>query len=162
MRMLCRVERAETMPEPAEPDTPDTRQPPAVAPSASASQAGGTRSLLAFVVMCVAVIAVYFPIRGKPTDNTQEGGDFHYLHARRMDFAREHLTRDKSLPGWYPREFMGTPFWSNVQNFPFIPTRLALLPVPKLYVYTAGVILSAVLAAAFTFGYARAIGLGPV
>src|SRR5688500_15834192 len=76
-----------------------------------------TKSLLAAVLMCVAVVAAYFPLRTSPGDNTQSGGDFQFIHARRMEFAREQLLQHGVLPGWYPRELMGTPFWSNVQSF---------------------------------------------
>jgi hypothetical protein len=120
------------------------------------------RSALAVTLMCLAVVAVYFPLREHPGDNTQMGGDFHTLHARRMAFARENLAERKSLPAWYPRELMGSPFWANVQNFPLIPTRLALLPIPLLHAYTVGVILSAVLTAVFTFLFLRSIGIGVV
>jgi hypothetical protein len=57
---------------------------------------------------------------------------------------------------------MGTPFWANIQNFPFIPTRLVLLVVPPLHAFTAGVILASVLAALFTFLFARLLGLRPL
>ena len=81
-----------------------------------------------------------------------------------MQFARDALFESGHLlPGWYPRELLGTPFWSNVQNFPFIPTRLLVLltmdPAGP-YNYGVAVTLSAVLAALFTYLYLRKIGLG--
>ncbi len=112
--------------------------------------------------MCVAVIAAYFPLKSDPSHNIQEGGDFYYLHARRIRFAVENLSQRATLPAWYPAELMGSPFWSNVQSFPFIPTRLIVLFLPPHSVFTVGVILSAVLAALFTFLYARAVRLSPV
>ena len=58
----------------------------------------------------------------------QVATDFGRLHQRRMAFAREALLGlSHTLPAWYPRELLGTPFWSNVQNFPFLPTRLLVL-----------------------------------
>ena len=67
------------------------------------------------------------------------------------------------MPAWYPRELLGTPFWSNLQNFPFIPTRLLVVltmdPLGPL-TYGIAVTLSAVLAALFTYLYLRKIGLG--
>jgi hypothetical protein len=91
------------------------------------------------------------------------GLDYLELHSRRMQFARDALfSSGFSLPAWYPRELLGTPFWSNLQNFPFIPTRLlVLLTMDPLgpYSYGVAVTLSAVLAALFTYLYLRKIGL---
>ncbi len=90
------------------------------------------------------------------------GLDYLQLHSRRMQFARDALfSSGFSLPAWYPRELLGTPFWSNLQNFPFIPTRLlVLLTTDPLgpYSYGVAVTLSAVLAAIFTYLYLRRIG----
>src|SRR5262249_44080897 len=80
-----------------------------------------------FVVcaLAAAVIAVYCPLSVLTARRTLGGIDHSQLHMRRIVFAREQLFgENRSLPGWYPREFMGSPFWSNPQNFPFIPTRL--------------------------------------
>jgi hypothetical protein len=118
------------------------------------------KPLISMLVMWAAVVAVYVPLPlSHPGDNTQVGGDFSFLHSRRMAFAREQIAEHHRLPGWYPREMMGTPFWANVQNFPFIPTRLVLYAAPPPWAYTTGVILGALLASTFTFLYARALGL---
>src|SRR5688572_25225448 len=142
--------RREQKPVPAEPSRP------AWGPRA--------RSALALGLMTLGILAVYFPIADAPTDNALFGIDYHQLHARRIRFAQEALFGAEgagALPGWYPRELMGTPFWSNIQNFPFIPTRLAVvLTSDPLGAFYAGVNLAAVLAGAFTFLYARRIGLG--
>src|SRR3954470_21890356 len=113
---------------------------------------------MTIAVMLLAVVAVYFPIRSDPEDNTLFARDYHYLHARRIRFAQEALFQHHQLPAWYPRELMGTPFWSNLQNFPLIPTRLVLLWMDPLNVITAGVVLAAVLAALFTFLFLRSVG----
>jgi hypothetical protein len=120
------------------------------------------RSLIALLVMCAAVIAVYIPAQEKPGDNQIRGGDFHTFHSRRIAFARENLWSRGTIPAWYPREAYGSPFWANIQNFPFVPTRIPLLLVPIQHVSITGVIIAAVLSAVFTFLFARAIGLGPV
>jgi hypothetical protein len=64
------------------------------------------------------------------------------------------------LPGWYPRELLGTPFWSNTQNFPFLPTRLAVfLAFQPDVAFSAGAILAAVLSLVFTWLFARRLGM---
>jgi hypothetical protein len=112
--------------------------------------------------MCALVVAVYFPVRTQPDENTLFAIDFHQLHSRRIHFAQQAFSTTGHLPAWYPRELMGTPFWSNVQNFPFIPTRLVLLWMDPLDLIIAGVLLSAALAAMFTFLFARSLGVGRV
>jgi len=98
------------------------------------------RTGAALVLMWVAVLAVYVPVRQHPDDNAMVGADYARLHLRRVRFAQEALFGPHPhLPAWYPRELMGTPFWSNVQNFPFLPTRLALLPLDPLTAWPVGV-----------------------
>jgi hypothetical protein len=122
---------------------------------------GHGRSILAVAAMLAGVIALYCPASLLSGDSMLYGMDFWSLHLRRLAFAREHLTLPWfALPGWYPRELMGTPFWSNLQNFPWIPTRLALLAVDPPVAYAIGVNLAAALAALFTYLYARSIGWG--
>ena len=119
------------------------------------------QAALAILVMSLGVVLVYL---SPPYPNTVLMGlDYLQLHSRRMQFARDALFSSSfSLPAWYPRELLGTPFWSNLQNFPFIPTRLlVLLTMDPLgpYSYGVAVTLSAVLAAIFTYLYLRKIGL---
>jgi len=118
------------------------------------------RSLLAFAVMVIGVLAVYCPPSLFAPDSALYGMDFWALHLRRIAFVHEQLSSSWGLPGWYPRELLGTPFWSNLQNFPWIPTRLVLLPFEPECVYALGVNLAAVLAACFTYLYGRSIGWG--
>ena len=127
--------------------------------SKALSHLGGA---LAILVMSFAVAVVYWL---PPTqDSTLIGSDYIRLHLRRMQFARDALfSSENLLPAWYPRELLGTPFWSNIQNFPFIPTRLLVLLTMDPggpYAYSTAITLSAVLAALFTYLYLRKIGMG--
>src|SRR5206468_4512558 len=125
-------------------------------PNARGSAVGPRlRSTIAIALMFAAVIAVYWPlasanvVQDRPTDLL--GFDYLSLHVRRIRYAREALLGPThQLPGWYTRELGGTPFWSNIQNFPFIPTRLVLLFNPE-RAYFAAVQMAALLASLFTF-----------
>jgi hypothetical protein len=111
--------------------------------------------------LIAAVVAVYCPWQVLTGQARFHASDFSHLHARRMSFAQEALLGpEHTLPAWYPRELMGTPFRADLQNFPWIPTRLAvvLLLSPDA-AFAASVIASAVLAAVFTFLFARRLGL---
>lgn len=125
-------------------------------------RSGSARSVYAALVMCLLVLAVYVPIPSSPEDNSLIASDYFSLHARRIRFAQEAISTRGHLPAWYPRELMGTPFWSNVQSFPFIPTRLVLLGMDTLHLIIAAVWLAALLAALFTFLWARSVGLGRI
>jgi hypothetical protein len=130
-----------------------------------ASRRSALSDALAILLMLLAVVLVYWPPPAQP-DTVLIGLDYMQLHSRRMQFARDALfAPGHALPAWYPRELLGTPFWSNVQNFPFIPTRLLVLLTMEPagpHTYAVAVILSAVLAALFTYLYARKVGLGRV
>src|SRR5262245_7713549 len=114
------------------------------------------RELLAISLMTLSVIAVYFPVIPGPGEMIL-AGDYHQLHERRMNFAREAMFGvAHEVPAWYPRELLGTPFRANIQNFPFIPTRLAIvlaLDPSAPFTYPIAAILSATVAALFTFLY---------
>jgi hypothetical protein len=120
--------------------------------------------LVAIVVMLLGVTAVYW----SPTipDTVLIGSDYIQLHSRRMQYARDAVFGSTGkLPGWYSRELLGTPFWSNIQNFPFIPTRLSVLFTMEpngSRTYGNAITLSAILAALFTYFYSRKVGLGSV
>jgi hypothetical protein len=137
------------------------RTPPAT-PRATSTAASGAVSgdVWAALAMTVAVLWVYLP-PGLLTGGSLYGSDFISLHVRRLAFGRGQLLGPSpNLPGWYPREMLGTPFWSNLQNFPLLPTRLPLLLVDPWASYAVGVNVAAVLAAAFTFLLARRLGVG--
>lgn len=114
--------------------------------------------------MLVAVAVVYWPPRDEGENTQLRAWDYLALHERRMNFARENLLGPRhALPAWYPRELCGTPFWANVQNFPFIPTRLLILFAldpsgPN--TMAIATMLSAMLSALFTFLFCRRINLG--
>ncbi len=121
------------------------------------------RTWLPPALMAAAVAAIYSPPALGPGE-VQLAMDFVNLHQRRMSFAREALFGPAHLlPAWYPREALGTPFWSNVQNFPFLPTRLLVLPLDPHgpFTYALAVMLAAVLAALFTWLFFRRLGLSP-
>jgi len=121
------------------------------------------RDLLAVGVMLLAVAALYRPWLILGGTQTLFGFDYLQLHAYRLRYAGEALFGPHaSLPAWYSRELLGAPFWSNMQSFPFIPTRLLLLLVDPQRAYALGVNLAAGLAALFTYLYCRRIGLAPL
>jgi len=123
-------------------------------------RAARARDLLAVVVLAGAVLALYLPLGLFSPGHTLHGIDFESLHDRRIAFAQAAFASDGlRLPGWYPRELMGTPFWSNVQSFPFLPTRLALLWIPHDLVFPVAVNLAAIFAALFTHLFLRRLGL---
>jgi hypothetical protein len=122
-------------------------------------------SLTCFLLMLVGVVAVYCPWSVLTGQSCLAGLDFHQLHERRIRFAQEAVfeSRPASLPAWYPRELMGTPFWSNVQNFPFLPTRLLVFfTLSSQRAYGGAVVIAALLAATFTWLLGRRVGLSSI
>src|SRR5262245_20653993 len=144
--------------------TPERRGPPSPRlegleawPSSRAARAA------LVLVLGAAVLVVFCPPSLVGGDQMLVGIDYMQLHARRIDFAREALLgASPSLPAWYPRELLGQPFWSNIQSFPFVPTRLPLLLVDPARAFAVGVNLAALLAALFTYAFCRRSGLAPV
>jgi hypothetical protein len=117
------------------------------------------RGWLAVGVMLLGVAALYRPWLVFVGNRTLVGFDYLQLHLHRIRYARDALFgAHPYLPAWYSRELLGTPFWSNIQNFPFIPTRPLLLLVDPLKAYALAVNLAAGLAALFTYLYCRQIG----
>ncbi len=118
---------------------------------------------LALVFMLLATEALYLPwfvLRGT---NTLYGWDYMMLHARRLAFARDALLGPRhQLPGWYPREMLGTPFSANLQDFPWIPTHWPLLLFNPDKAYASGIAIAAALAALFTYLFCRRAGLSPI
>ena len=116
---------------------------------------------IALGVLVLGVLALYLPPGLFVPGHTLLGIDFNTIHDRRIHFVQEYFAEHGlRLPGWYPRELMGTPFWSNVQSFPFLPTRLALLWIPHDLLFPVAVNLAAVLAAVFTYLFLRRLSLG--
>src|SRR5262249_10549555 len=125
----------------------------------------GRRGRFAFAcaVACGATLAVYCPPALILEDKALLGLDYLQLHQHRLEYARDSLFSSKpSLPAWYTRELLGTPFWSNIQSFPFIPTRLVLLAFDPSVAYAIGINLAAVLSALFTFLFCKALGQSPI
>src|SRR5437762_14161315 len=109
-----------------------TLPPDPLCPTAPSWWTPRLRSLYAMVAMCLAVAVTYYPFppAEAPPDGewALSGSDYFNLHVRRLRYAREAIFRPPHhVPGWYTPEFGGTPFWSNIQSFPLIPTRLVLL-----------------------------------
>jgi hypothetical protein len=118
------------------------------------------QTVLSIAVLTVLTTAIYLPVKVLWGSQTLFGWDYMMLHVRRIKFARDALFGSGHfLPGWYPRELMGTPFSANLQSFPWIPTRLAILAIDPERAYAFGVTLAAVLAALFTYLYLRRAGL---
>ena len=120
-----------------------------------------TRTALFATLMVLGVLVAYAPPGLFRQNPYLFGIDYETLHRRRIDYALETIHSTGRIPAWYTREQLGTPFWSNIQNFPFVPTRLILLPLGADRLFTVSILLSACLAALFTFFYARAIGMWP-
>jgi len=109
---------------------------------------------LIVAAMIVAVLYIYLP----PWSYGRQliGADYLGLHKYRIQYAQEAIFGgDPHVPGWYSRELMGTPFWSNIQSFPLVPTRLLLLFFPSDVAFQIGVVLAALLSAVFTYLYCR-------
>lgn len=117
-------------------------------------------SVALLLIMTEAVYLRPSILRGS---DTLAGADYIDLHIRRISFARDALfSAWHTLPAWYPRELLGSPFAANLQNFPWIPTRLVLILLDPTLAYAVGVAIAAALAALFTYLYCRRTGLSEV
>jgi hypothetical protein len=113
--------------------------------------------------MIVGLLALYCPLALFGGGQSVLGIDYNNIHERRIRYAQEALSASGGhLPAWYTRELMGSPFWSNIQSFPFLPTRLAVLWIDPAILFPVAVNLSAILAALFTYLYLGKLGLGRV
>lgn len=118
-------------------------------------------SIAAVGLMLLGLLLVYCPPQVLDGTGSLLGVDYNNIHARRIVYAQEALFGpDPHLPAWHTRELFGSPFWSNIQSFPFLPTRLVLLGLDTSVLFSVAVILAAFLAALFTFLYCRKLGLG--
>jgi hypothetical protein len=113
------------------------------------------RARAALALMVTTVAWLYAPPGLSGEQARLFGLDFVQLHVHRLAFARVH-----GLAGWYPRELLGTPFWSNLHSSPLIPTRLLLYLFDPSLGLTVGALVAAELAALFTYAFARRVGLG--
>jgi hypothetical protein len=117
-----------------------------------------TRYWSAFAVLALLVLTEAFYLRPGILLGTGAlaGLDYDELHIRRIRFAREALFGIRhTLPAWYPHEVLGSPFAANLQSFPWIPTRLLLLPLDPSVAYAVAIALSAALSAIFMYLYCR-------
>src|SRR4051812_720102 len=102
-----------------------------------------------------AAAALYLPAGVLSGARQLYGSDFLQLHQYRLEFVRDAFEKGfRGVPAWYSREALGTPFRADIQNFPFIPTRLVLLLFSPHAAYAPGVVLAAVLAVLFTYLFA--------
>ena len=112
------------------------------------------------VLMMLAVAIVYTPLTLLRGNSVLFGMDYTQLHARRLAYARDAIFSGHSFPGWYSRELLGTPFWSNIHNFSWIPNHLLLLVIPSSLAYFVAVLLATGLSSLFTYLFCRRIGFG--
>jgi len=122
------------------------------------------RKYVWLLVMIVLTEAVYLRPSILTGRMAMAGSDYLQLHKARMAFAEEGLFGPRhTLPAWYPRELLGSPFSANIQSFPWIPTRLLLLLLfsPET-AYAPGVAMAALLAALFTYLFGRRAGLSEI
>jgi hypothetical protein len=118
------------------------------------------RSALAAVALLALTEAFYLRPGILLGTSALAGVDYGELHIRRIRFAREALFGIwHTLPAWYPHEALGSPFTANLQSFPWIPTRLLLLPLDPSVAYAAAIAMAAALSAIFTYLYCRRAGL---
>src|ERR1022692_3750921 len=124
---------------------------------------GRARTCISIAILLLVTEAVYVRPWFVAGGGSLLGIDYFGLHIHRIAFAREALFGPAHfLPAWYPRELLGSPFLANLQNFPWIPTRLILLFFDPLAAYAVGVAISAALAALFTYLFCRRAGLSEI
>lgn len=126
------------------------------------NRAGKWLSPISFISMVLLIFPVYTSFSLLTGKTFLLGLDFKGLFLYRIEYLKESITNGNGIPGWYSREFMGTPFWSNIQNFPLIPTRFVFYMMDTSHAYAIVVLLSALLSAIFTYLYARKCGLNPL
>jgi len=118
---------------------------------------------LPLLAALAATVLLYLPADVLSGERQLYGADFLQLHQYRIEFVQEAWQAgSRGVPGWYPREAMGTPFWADIQNFPWIPTRLLLLLFPAHAAHAIGVVIAACLSVLFTSLLARALGISPL
>ena len=90
------------------------------------------KRLLRLALLLFLTEAIYLPLSVLRGKETLYGWDYMFLHARRLTFARDALLSGHLLPGWYPREMLGTPFSANLQNFSWVGSSRVDLQACKL------------------------------
>ena len=118
---------------------------------------------LSIAILLLLTEALYVPFAVLRGSQFLFGSDYMLLHIRRITFARDALFGPGHfLPGWYPRELLGAPFTANLQSFPWIPTRIAILGLDPERAFGAGVAIAAALSALFMFLFLRRSGLSDI
>lgn len=121
------------------------------------------RAALPLLAALAATVLLYLPADVLTGEQQLYGSDYLQLHQYRIEFVQEAWQAGSwKVPAWYPREAMGSPFWADIQNFPWIPTRLPLLFFTPHAAYAAGVVIAACLSVLFTSLLARALGMSPL
>src|SRR5262245_17587962 len=70
--------------------------------------------LAAVAALALGIVLLYFPAEVLGGESTLQGIDYNNIHERRIRYAQEAFDAPGAgLPGWYTRELLGTPFWSN-------------------------------------------------
>jgi hypothetical protein len=114
------------------------------------------------VLLVLLTEVIYLPPSVLTGAQTLYGWDYFLLHSRRLISARDALFSGHLPPAWYSREMLGSPFSANLQNFPWIPSHLALLLFPPDVAYSAGIGIAAALAASFMYLFCRRAGLSQI
>src|ERR1019366_524319 len=107
-------------------------------------KAGWGRGVGSVAILLVLTSAIYVRPSMLSGSSYLNGSDYNQLHARRIAFAQRAL------------------FAANLQSFPWIPTRLMVLPLDPDVAFGAGVALAAALAALFTYLFCRGAGLSQI
>jgi hypothetical protein len=119
-------------------------------------------SIFSFLAMTLLVGFVYTSFSLLTGKSYLLGIDFKGLFLFRIDYLKESFSNGNGIPGWYSREFLGSPFWSNIQNFPLIPTRFIFYLMDTAHAYAVVVLVSALLTAVFTYLFLRKSGLNSI
>lgn len=119
-------------------------------------------SIFSFFAMLLLVCFVYTSFSLLTGKSFLLGLDFKGLFMFRINYLKESFANGNGIPGWYSREFLGTPFWSNIQNFPLIPTRFLFYLMDTAHAYAVVVLVSALLTSVFTYLFLRKSSLNSI
>lgn len=121
-----------------------------------------SKKIAAGFVLFLSALLLYAPKQLLQGQKILYGIDYLVLHSSRLDYARQFLLQNGVLPGWYTREFFGTPFWSNLHSLSWLPNHLALLFLNPTFAFGPAVVLAAFLASWFMYLFARSLNLSHV
>src|SRR5512140_1487022 len=87
-------------------------------PAEASPPAPRWRSAMAPLAMILGVLAVYVRPACLTSQAALVGMDYFQLHYHRIRYALDALHANPwSVPGWFSREALGTPFLANIQSF---------------------------------------------